>query len=376
MDNEKLIFNHLKQFIYNKYLLYLYIKGDTKQYFKGGNKSKFQMLKELILWELKENDFNNMYYAMGLNLKDNKSSEFFGRKEFLRVKNKVEKKLKKNYGLSAFDYDIITKDKFYSSSILEANGIPSIKNIGLLLNDLILFKDGSSSSISYLKELPESFILKNVSLEAGEGVFVCEKSDDKFVVNNQKMAFEEIVRLLKGGIWVLQNKIRSHEIIRKINNTALNTTRIVTILNDGKPEYLGGFQAFATDNATTDSWSSNSIYVGIDIENSCLKEYGFTNLSDKRDGLISEHPNSNIKFADYNIPFLRESVLLCIRAHSIMYNNFVVGWDVAITDNGPLIVEANEKPGMNVVQCTSKAVKSKLYECAHFYFQNIDKGKR
>lgn len=359
----------LKKFVYSKYLLYRYLTGDTKQYYDGDKKSKLQMLKDHIKWELKENDFNTMYYAMGLNLTGNKSSDYIGRKEFLEIKDRVEDNLKIFYGLSSFDYDVITKDKFYSTSILEANGIPCVRNTGLILNDRILFRDGSSKSISYLNELTEPFVLKNISLEAGEGVFVCEKYGDYILINNLQKRYEEIAQSLKNSVWVLQNRIKTHEYISKINNTALNTTRIVTVLGQGKPVYLGGFQAFATDGAKTDSWSSNSIYVGINVENSSLRQYGFTNLSDERAGLIYKHPNSRVEFADYHLPFLQDSVTLCCRAHSIFYNNFVIGWDVAITDNGPLIVEANEKPGMNVVQCVSGGLRKKILGFADYYLK-------
>jgi hypothetical protein len=40
--------------------------------------------------------------------------------------------------------------------------------------------------------------------------------------------------------------------------------------------------------------------------------------------------------------------------------NFVIGWDVAITDEGPMIVEANEKPGMNVVQCLDGGLRRRI----------------
>jgi len=71
-----------------------------------------------------------------------------------------------------------------------------------------------------------------------------------------------------------------------INSSALNSTRIFTILNEGEPEFLCVYQGFATGNATSDSWQHGSVYVGIDLEHGTLKKFGMTSVSDKRNGLL------------------------------------------------------------------------------------------
>jgi len=147
----------------------------------------------------------------------------------------------------------------------------------------------------------------------------------------------------------------------------LNTTRIVTIMNGTEPEYLSGFQAFATNDSTNDSWNTGSVYVGIDPENNCLKEFGYYSLHVKNKSLCTSHPDSGIVFKGYKIPFLKEAVELCLKAHQLLYFNFVIGWDVAITDKGPVIVEANEKPGMNAVQCVDGGLKRKIMQNASKY---------
>jgi glutathione synthase/RimK-type ligase-like ATP-grasp enzyme len=64
------------------------------------------------------------------------------------------------------------------------------------------------------------------------------------------------------------------------------------------------------------------------------------------------------------IPFIKESVKLCINAHRLLYFNFIIGWDVAITDEGPMIVEANEKPGLNIAQCIDGGLGEKIIKHA------------
>ncbi|MCJ7448881.1 MAG: hypothetical protein MUO72_14440 [Bacteroidales bacterium] len=119
------------------------------------------------------------------------------------------------------------------------------------------------------------FVLKNVILEAGDGFFLCKSKGDGFLVNGDDLTIEELRNRIGSSKWVLQSQIKSHEIIRKVNPTALNTTRIVTILNGKEPVFLTGFQSFATGSMEIDSWGRGAIYVGFDYKKSCLTGNGF-----------------------------------------------------------------------------------------------------
>jgi hypothetical protein len=341
--------------------------GKVKSYHSGQYKGKMLIFKDLLQWMIREGEFNKMYYAAGINLKGSNSAKFIGRKTFLSTKNKVERNLKQKACSSELNYDVLTKDKFISNSILKANGIPCIENIALIHNSEMIFPDGKKELIEALFSLDNRVIIKNTILEAGDGVLVCTFEGDKIRVNDQLYSKEEFRNKLGTQIWVVQNSYHSHNTIRKVNGSALNTTRIVTILNGKKPEYLTGFQSFATNNASTDSWSRGSVYVGLDMEKCCLKESGYYNFEVMGKTIVAEHPDSKIIFNGYTIPFLREAVDLCLKAHDLFYFNFIIGWDIAVTDEGPFIVEVNEKPGMNAVQCIDGGLRDIIMQNAEKY---------
>ena len=60
-----------------------------------------------------------------------------------------------------------------------------------------------------------------------------------------------------------------------------------------------------------------SIYVGIDVEKQCLKGNDYRNPLLKEDYLLSEYPGSGLKFEGFEIPFLKQAVQLCIKAHKL-----------------------------------------------------------
>jgi hypothetical protein len=354
----------LKIFLYHQFLTYKYVVGKAKHYHYGQRKSKLMILRELLAWQWKEHDFNTMYYAMGLNLAGSRQKDYIGRKDFLMLKDKVEQKLKSRAGSQIYNYDVVTKDKFIANSLFTANNIPCIENTAIFSNATLLFRDGKHTGIEGFKLFNEVFFIKNTVLEAGDGVLVCKLVGDNIEVNGTLQSFDSLTDLLGQNVWVVQHRVSSSKEIKNINSTALNTTRIVTVLNGNNPEYLCGFQSFATGGATTDSWSKGSVYVGIDIEKECLKSDGYCNLDDTEKSLVQSHPDSGIVFAGYKLPGLRDAVKLCLNTHRLLYFNFAVGWDVAITDHGPLIIEANEKPGMNVVQCTDEGIRQKINHLA------------
>ena len=49
-----------------------------------------------------------------------------------------------------------------------------------------------------------------------------------------------------------------------------------------------------------------------------------------------------------------------IRAHYLFLHLFCIGWDIVITDEGPKVLEVNEVPGLNAVQCIRGGIRREL----------------
>ena len=66
------------------------------------------------------------------------------------------------------------------------------------------------------------------------------------------------------------------------------------------------------------------------------------------------HPVTRTYFNKFELPFWKETKKLVLDAALVNQNIKVVGWDVAITKNGPILVEGNRRPGFDLVQVLSK----------------------
>ncbi len=353
----------IKGLLYKIILLFIYSGNRQKKYFTGKEKSYLTKFLELFRWMLRDNQFNFHYYAYGLNLSGTYQNKHIGRREFLSLQRKIEIQISKKYMFGGLSYEVLTKDKFINYTFLKSLHIPVVE-IKRIIKEHVIDLEGNIYPMESLFEVSTPFVLKNTILEYGEGFMLCYPDKGKnLIVNGKVLLFSELKSKINSGIWIMQEVVESHPAIRKINNSALNTTRIVTILNGNKPQYLTGFQSFATDNQINDSWGKGAVYVGLDINNECLKEFGYYHPSIPEKTITSLHPDSQIIFKDYNLPYIKEALEICLKAHQFMFHQFVIGWDVAITDNGPMILEANEKPGMNAVQVIDGGLREIILSC-------------
>ena len=56
------------------------------------------------------------------------------------------------------------------------------------------------------------------------------------------------------------------------------------------------------------------------------------------------------KIQGFAIPYWEEAKAMCLEASQVVPQMRYVGWDVAITPNGPVFVEGNNLPGYDILQ--------------------------
>ena len=333
----------------------------SKKYYEGKEKSRGCKFLELILYFLKTGEFLDMYYAFGLNIKGTSHSDYIGKKRMKKILKQRNFELRQQQNIeSTIDYDILTKDKFYLTTVLKSLGLPVIDHLALISNNKFIDNQGHEYPLDAVFSLEMPCFLKNTILEYNEGILLLNRNSNGYLVDGIKTGKEDIKKKKKTGSWIVQDIYKSSLEIRRVNDTALNTTRIVTVFHQNGPEYLTGFQAFATASLSTDHWGKGALYVGFHSESEKLYEFGFYHPAIKELSLAREHPDSQVVFKDYQIPGLIAAIDLCKNAHRYLYYTYLIGWDVAITDEGPKILEANEMPGMNAVQCVNGGLRYKL----------------
>ncbi len=77
---------------------------------------------------------------------------------------------------------------------------------------------------------------------------------------------------------------------------------------------------------------------------------------------VERHPDSGLAIAGFKLPQWREVSALVIRAQQSVPNLRSAGWDVAVTPDGPVLLEANLTYSTDILQVAyGRGLKTELF---------------
>ena len=145
--------------------------------------------------------------------------------------------------------------------------------------------------------------------------------------------------LIKNNQLLVEEKIIQHDDLSKLNESSVNTLRIVTFF-DGKKTHILNTVLKIGNGGVTDNFSSGSMYTFIKDGKIIVPAI------DRDDNIFEIHPISQTKLAGYSIPNFDKCEKLVSECASIIPEVKYVGWDVAITEKGASLIEGNCYPGI------------------------------
>ena len=146
--------------------------------------------------------------------------------------------------------------------------------------------------------------------------------------------------LLSNKLYLLEEVIKQHSVLEKLYPNSVNTLRIITVLTDNGAEFLISFLRIG-NNGFVDNTCSGGMLTIIDI-NTGITLY---DACDSNLNIYDVHPKTKVKIKGIKIPFFKEAKDLCKNLAEKTNEMRYIAWDVAITNDGPVIVEGNPYPG-------------------------------
>ena len=300
-------------------------------------KNWFQIIKEfttlcILKKELPVYYFSNLLYRKNvtnykdyLSHKENKKllqwSYSIGIEQIVLVKNKIlfeEFLVKKNISTPQIFFNN-SKNKFtYKRDVFEIE----------TKNDFFSFleKVFNNEKIEYIFCKPIDGIM-------GDNIFIIEKKSHRKIADN-------LINLVFSKAFIFQELILQHEVLKKINYSSINTLRVVTYKNNkNELEILSGMIRVGRKGAIVDNAHAGGIVVPFNKETGKICHEGLQ-LIDNGGGIFYKHPDTEVIFDNFQIPHYTQVKEIVSKASSL-FNIPLLGWDVAITPNGPIIIEAN-----------------------------------
>ena len=183
----------------------------------------------------------------------------------------------------------------------------------------------------------DKIIYKPIYEAQGVGIIVFDNLTDSQLIYN------EIISLNQDAVleeWIIQN-----EELDKIYSDAINCLRLITIYKDGKTTILTGGITWGNGKKIANA-SASGIVSPVNLQTGMLEKPA-ADFSGKE---YTNHPITGENLLNLKIPFWVETVNMINNAASEIPEVGYIGWDIAISDKGPIIIEGNTEPGYKYYQ--------------------------
>ena len=330
-----------------------YYNGDSKL------KSKFRILLDhLYVALIYGQTYKDDYFAMGIDQKSRNVKDYIG--EAMNTLALYSKNTSRGLPQNKWKYDMCAtiKDKWVFSQMCESYGISTPKIYGLIVNGSLVSKH--LSSLSELKSADYDLMFKPIDGACGIGIFHLRSINGKLIVKDKEISVSELQSMVQNGKYLLQEFINQHKDMSTLYRGACNTLRITVARKGDKYGVLGAMCMLGAHGTDCSNWHYGGVAVNIQKDGR-LDKYGYCKI-DKR---ITAHPDSKIIFDGYKIPFFDEAVKLAINASQHFYGFCSIGWDVAITEDGPTLIEGNDDWGIVAHQMVENRGWKTLWEEYH-----------
>jgi hypothetical protein len=188
-------------------------------------------------------------------------------------------------------------------------------------------------------------VLKPVDMACGRGFecWHCDPATSTWHSGTEGLTAGELVdyccRSAVDHPLILQIRLRNHQQLLPLAGDALSTIRVVTYRRpSGEEGILLACLRMATGSLKVDNFEAGGIAALIDRRTRTL---GAAVAKDPRRGSFSHHPDSGYPIQGTLVPYADEATALALKAHRAFPWAPFVGWDVVVTDDGPLLLEAN-----------------------------------
>jgi hypothetical protein len=316
-------------------------------------KSTFSILHEYIWVKLTKPSIAEQYFIKYLFRKD--AGNIY---EYLNTHQLNDK----FWNINNPSYIPVMDCKHIFEGFFSQNQIPVAKTLAysygvfFFKNDKILLIDSQPAFMDFIQSLPTNkalFIKKNRDSFGGKNIFKIHP-DERTDVKKLNTIYQQVTQ----SEYIYQEEVIQHSEMNRLNPTCVNTVRFVTYTNKNREsKILAGMIRTSLRDMYTDNISSGGGCVRVDLEKGVLDENLYTDL-EKGPGIVYQtHPFTGITIKDFKIPYLQEAKAVALRGASLISNVILAGWDIAIGAEGPVLIEVNKSPDLDLQEVGQKGFR-------------------
>ena len=181
----------------------------------------------------------------------------------------------------------------------------------------------------------------------GEGI---EKREAGDVVDWDAFRAE----LLGKRQFLVEEFLVQHETMATLSPSSVNTLRVITFFDGTRVHILARVLKMG-NGGDVDNFSHGGMYTMLD-ERGVARHPAF----DGTGATFPRHPLTGVDIVDFAVPLYEEVLTLVEEVARVVPQIPYVGWDIAITPDGPVVIEGNYNTGVFQLKPSTSGVKTGL----------------
>lgn len=200
-------------------------------------------------------------------------------------------------------------------------------------------------------QLPQEFVIKPARGALGRDIQIFTRTKNSFTdaFQNPKLPndiYNEMLKNQRYDNFIIQQKLKNHrEIFRLTATDHLQTMRIITFVDDNaQPHILRAHIKLIIGQNVIDNFENGrtgNIQVVASTSTGRLKNAITMTQNGRGTKTIKTHPKTKKTFKGFQLPLWPQTRTLIEKTAMKFLPVRTIGWDVAITPKGPVILEGN-----------------------------------
>ena len=160
--------------------------------------------------------------------------------------------------------------------------------------------------------------------------------------------WEQISHDFSSG-YLFQTCLEQHADLARMTQSGIATLRLLTLDHGNGPEFFRAvIKLTGSGNAADNFWRKGNLLAPVDINTG--------KMGAARSGMgidaenCEQHPETGEQIDGTTLPMWDEALELCQKTAGLFEDAVIIGFDVAFTTSGPVIVEANYDPHLLMLQ--------------------------
>lgn len=206
----------------------------------------------------------------------------------------------------------------------------------------------------------EKLFIKPCGGSGGNGIVVLSRRGGELCRGREKTSIAE---LLTGGAFgnaefVIQKGLKQRGDISMIAPNSINTLRIVTRKEGDGISMPICIMRIGRNSSDVDNSAQGGLSVVIDTRTGAFAEHAF---AEHGGGLFEKHPDTGFVFAGKRIEGWDAIRAKVIEFAGRLADLPIFAWDVALTVDGPCIIEINFNFGIDHIQCCAGGMRRRFH---------------